>query len=74
MGHRSDVVLALSELPTLSKCGKCSEREIQVHGHTVGASLGPQRDGQGEPVKLHLEGFPGGSRVPVVLGREEEGL
>lgn len=46
MGHRSDVVLALSELPTLSKCGKCSDREIQVHGHTVGASLGPQRDGQ----------------------------
>lgn len=53
----------------MSQCGKCSEEEIQVPGW---AQWGPAW--AAVSVKLLLERFPGGSQVPVVSGRVEEGL
>lgn len=38
MECRTDMVSALPELHTLCKCEKCSEGEIQVHGHTMGSA------------------------------------
>lgn len=65
MEYRTDMVSALPELPTLSKCGKCSEGEIQVHGHTVGSAWASS---------VCVQSFPGGSQVLVVLGVAEGGL
>lgn len=65
MEYRTDMVAALPELPTLSKCGKYSEGEIQVHGHTTGSAWASS---------ACVPSLPGGSQELVVVGVAEEGL
>lgn len=65
MEYRTDIVSALPELHTLSKFGKCSEGEIQVHGHTMGSAWASS---------VCVRSLPGESQVLVVWGVAEEGL